>query len=139
MTTWILGYVEQHTAGSPTDETIKWTHLKPCDIALHLCQTYQVTVSHGCIKRVLQSQGYRKRKPAKQIATGQSPDRSEQFRIIAVLLGLFRQTEENPVISIDTKKKEIMGALTRNQAVLTKGQQQCRRSTTIIRIWVAGK
>ncbi len=123
LTTWILALVEQHTAGSPTDETRTWTHLRPCDIALHLRQTYHITVSHGCIKRVLQGQGYRQRKPAKNLATGKSPDRSEQFRIIAVLWGLFMQTEENPIISIDTKKKEILGALTRNQAVLTKGAQ----------------
>jgi Rhodopirellula transposase DDE domain len=115
--------VEQHTAGSPTDETIKWTHLQPGDIALHLRQTYRVSVSHGCLKRILHAQGYRKRKPAKNLATGKSPDRSEQFGIIAVLLGLFMQTDENPVISIDTKKKEVLGALTRNQAVLTKGEE----------------
>jgi hypothetical protein len=123
LTIWILAFVEQNTAGSPTDESIKWTHLRPCDIALHLRQTYQVSVSHGCIKRVLGAQGYRKRKPAKNLATGSSPDRSEQFRIIAVLLGLFMQTDENPIISIDTKKKEVLGALTRNQAVLTKGEE----------------
>jgi hypothetical protein len=28
LTSWILEYVEQNTAGSPTDETIKWTRSK---------------------------------------------------------------------------------------------------------------
>ena len=31
--------------------------------------------------------------------------------------------EENPMISIDTKKKEILGGLTKNQPVLTKGKK----------------
>lgn len=121
LTSWILEYVERNTAGSPTDETIKWTHLRPCDIVLYLQTNYQVEVGTTCVKRVLQAEGYRKRKPAKTQATGSSPDRGEQFRIISFLIGLFMLMEENPIISIDTKKKEVLGALTRNQAVSTKG------------------
>jgi hypothetical protein len=78
LTSWILEYVEQNTAGSPTDETIKWTHLRHCDIASHLRKGYQEEVGTDCIKRILYENGYRKRKPAKQLATGESPDRSEQ-------------------------------------------------------------
>ena len=89
---------------------------------LHLQQNYQVEVGTTCVKRVLHAEGYRKRKPAKTQATGSSPDRSEQFRIISFLLGLFMMMAENPIISIDTKKKEILGELTRNQPVLTKGE-----------------
>jgi hypothetical protein len=122
LTDWILEYVEQNTAGSPTDETVKWTHLRVCDIALHLQVNYQAAVETTCIKRILHAEGYRKRKPAKTAATGESPDRSEQFRIISFLLALFMTMAENPIISIDTKKKEILGALTRNQPVLTKGK-----------------
>ena len=123
MTAWILAYVAQNTAGSPTDETIKWTHVRRCDIVTHLRETYQVAVDTKCVKRILHAQGYRKRKPAKQVATGKSPDRSEQFRVIAVLVGLFMLLEENPVISVDTKKKELLGALTRDEAVLTEGTE----------------
>lgn len=123
LTEWILEYVEQNTAGSPTDESVKWTHLRYCDITLYLQVTYQVEVETECVKRILHAQGYRKRKPAKTLATGKSPDRSEQFRIISFLLALFMLMDENPIISIDTKKKEVLGALTRNEAVLTKGEK----------------
>ena len=123
LTSWILEYVEQKTAGSPTDETIKWTHVRHCDIALHLQKTYQEEVGTECIKRILYENGYRKRKPAKTIATGTSPDRSEQFRIISFLMALFMLMEENPIISIDTKKKEMLGTLTRDEKVLTKGEE----------------
>ncbi len=44
-------------------------------------------------------------------------------RIINYLTGLFHLMKENPIISIDTKKKEILGNLTRNEAVLTKGKK----------------
>jgi hypothetical protein len=106
------------------DETIKWTHLRYCDIALHLEKSYQVEVETKCIKRILHAQGYRKRKPAKQIPTGESPDRSEQFRVIGFLMAMFMLMENNPIISIDTKKKEILGGLTRNEVVLTKGKKR---------------
>ena len=123
MTSWILEYVEQNTAGSPTDETVKWTHLRFCDIKLYLETSYQVEIESQCIKRILHAAGYRKRKPAKNLATGTSPDRSEQFRVIAFLMAMFRLMENNPIMSIDTKKKEILGELTRNEAVLTKGEK----------------
>jgi Rhodopirellula transposase DDE domain len=86
-------------------------------------KSYQVEVEPKCIKRILYAGGYRKRKPAKQLATGTSPDRSEQFRVISFLLAVFMLMGNNPIISIDTKKKEILGELTRNEKVITKGQQ----------------
>lgn len=118
-----MGYVEKETAGSPTDETVKWTHLRPSDIVLHLQKTSQIEVGTGVIKRILWAEGYRKRKPAKSIATGKSPDRSEQFKIIIFLSALFMQMKENPIISIDTKKKEVLGEFSRDEGVLTKGEK----------------
>ena len=38
-------------------------------------------------------------------------------------MAMFMLMENNPIISIDTKKKEILGGLTRNETVLTKGAQ----------------
>ena len=32
-------------------------------------------------------------------------------------------TDENPIISIDTKKKEVLGNLTRNESLLVKGKE----------------
>jgi len=111
------------TAGSPTDETVKWTHLRPCDIAAHLKKEHKITVPHGCIKRILKNDGYVKRKPLKCIATGRSMHRSEQFRIILFLVAIFKDMEHNPILSIDTKKKEALGQLTRKEQVLTKKGQ----------------
>ncbi len=88
---------------------------------LHLQKSYQVAVETKCVKRILHAAGYRKRKPQKNLATGVSPERNEQFRIIGFLLALFLLMKENPIISIDTKKKEVLGALTRNELILTEG------------------
>ncbi|MDQ3179084.1 MAG: ISAzo13 family transposase [Acidobacteriota bacterium] len=115
--------MEQNTAGSPTDEKVKWTHLSKSEIAGYLQKTYQIEIETDCIRRVLYANGYRKRKPNKQVATGKSPDRSEQFRVISFLMNLFLLMADNPIISIDTKKKEVLGNLTRNEAVMTKGKE----------------
>jgi Rhodopirellula transposase DDE domain len=57
------------------------------------------------------------------VATGTSPCRNEQFRVISFLMNLFLLMGDNPIISIDTKKKEVLGNLTRNEAILTKGDE----------------
>lgn len=96
---------------------------RPCDIAGHLCEHYQEKVSNGQIKRILRANGYCPYKPLKRLATGPSPHRHEQFEIIAQLTDLFKKMCNNPVISIDTKKKEVLGQLTRNEVVLSKKGQ----------------
>lgn len=116
----VLDYVSDHTAGSPTDPLVKWTALSPRDIAAHLKDEHKVTISHGCIKRTLKADGYVRRKPLKCLATGESRDREEQFKIINFLKGLFERMENNPVISVDTKKKEPLGLLTRDEAVTAR-------------------
>jgi Rhodopirellula transposase DDE domain/Winged helix-turn helix len=120
LTDWILAYVSENTAGSPTDERVKWTHLQGRDIAKHIKETYEVHVSNRQVKRILKQAGYCKRKPVKTLTTGESPYREEQFRIIMLIHSLFVLMPHNPMISIDTKKKEQLGQLTRNEPVLCK-------------------
>jgi len=60
-----------------------------------------------------------KRKPVKSIAIGKSPHRKEQFQIIKLLTTVFMSMKNNPILSIDTKKKERLGLLTRGQAILS--------------------
>lgn len=100
-----MDFVSQHTAGSPTDSAVKWTALRPVDIAKHLKKEHQITISHNCIKRILKADGYVKRKPLKCLTTGQNKHRAEQFNIVNFLKAIFEDMEENPMLSIDTKKK----------------------------------
>jgi hypothetical protein len=66
----------------------------------------------------LKANKYGYRKPSKSMVIGKSPHRSQQFEIIMFLTALFWDMENNPIMSIDTKKKEPLGQLTRNQTVL---------------------
>jgi hypothetical protein len=79
-----------------------------------------IKISNACVKRILRANGYRKRKPVKTLEIGKSPFREEQFRILFLLIALFQDMGNNPILSMDTKKKEALGQLTRNQAVLCK-------------------
>lgn len=119
LTTHLLSIVEAHTAGSPVDEKVKWTYLKPQEIAQKYEELHGERISKGVVKRILKQAGYVKRKPSKSIAIGKSPHRKEQFQIIKFLTNLFTKMENNPILSIDTKKKERLGLLTRGQAILS--------------------
>jgi Rhodopirellula transposase DDE domain/Winged helix-turn helix len=85
------------------DETIKWTPLRDCDIARYLEKSYQVEIESKCVKQILHAAGYQKKKPAKQLATDKSTDRSEQFRVISFLSAVFLLKENNPIFSINIK------------------------------------
>lgn len=115
----ILSIVAAHTAGSPVDEKVKWTHLTPREIAEAYKEVQGQSVSNQVVKRILKQAGYVKRKPSKSIAIGKSPYRKEQFQIVKFLTALFVDMANNPIVSIDTKKKERLGLLTRGQAILS--------------------
>lgn len=117
--TQILSILQSHTAGSPVDEKVKWTHLTPQEIAQRYEELHGERISKKVVKRILKDSGYVKRKPSKSIAIGKSPHRKEQFQIISFLITLFTDMSNNPILSIDTKKKERLGLLTRGQAVLS--------------------
>jgi len=79
--------LEAHSAGSPTDEAVRWTDLKPVQLA----------------QQVLARAG----------TGGVDPhERDQQFRLIATLR---RQARARgvPVLCVDTKKKERLGHLHR--------------------------
>jgi len=108
-----LSLLELHTAGIPTDETVKWTHLKPSEIARLMTENHGIAMSHTYVKRLLKKHGYRRRKLRKQIPIGSYARRNEQFEIIFYLISLFGNNT-GPVVSFDTKKKERLGNLYRD-------------------------
>lgn len=98
-----LRVLEQHTAGSPMDETIKWTNLKRHEIAA-LLQEEGIEVSVTVVDQLLEKHNFRKRKAVKTLTTGESEHRNEQFEAIEQLKQTY-QAAGNPVMSVDTKKE----------------------------------
>lgn len=99
-----LRVVEGHTAGSPMDESLKWTHLTRQQIADLLAQEEEINVSVTVVDQLLKKHNFRRRKAFKTLATGDHPKRNEQFEKIATLVSDY-QRAGNPVMSVDTKKK----------------------------------
>lgn len=98
-----LQVLADHTAGSPMNEEIKWTHLTRREIVQALRQ-HGLTVSVTVVKQLLVKHKYRRRKAQKRDATGTSEHRDEQFQRIAALKAAYL-TGPNPVLSMDTKKR----------------------------------
>ena len=98
-----LRVLERHTAGSPVDETIKWTNLQRHEIA-PLLKAEGIEVSVTVVDQLLEQHNFRKRKAVKTLATGASEYRNEQFETIERLKQSY-QAAGNPVMSMDTKKE----------------------------------
>lgn len=105
--------LEGHSAGSPTDERVRWTDLKPLQLAQRLLE-HGIAVSRNTAATLLDQAGFRRRALCKELITGHVDPhaRDRQFRYIAALRRLARQ-RGIPVLSIDTKKKEPLGTLHR--------------------------
>jgi hypothetical protein len=105
--------LEAHSAGSPTDERVRWTDLKPLQLSQRLLE-HGIEVSRNTAATLLDQAGFRRRALCKELITGQVDphERDRQFRHIAALRRLARR-RGIPVLSIDTKKKEPLGTLHR--------------------------
>jgi hypothetical protein len=98
-----LKVLSEHTAGSPMDEKVKWTNLNRPEIA-KLLAAEGIEVSVTVVDQLLKKHHYRRRRARKELPTGTHPQRNEQFENIQQLKQRY-QAAGNPVISMDTKKK----------------------------------
>ena len=98
-----LKVIAQHTAGSPMNERVKWTNLTRVEIA-QLLKEEGISVSVTVIDQLLKKHNYQKRKAQKRKATGEHPQRNQQFENIEQLKKSYLELG-NPVLSMDTKKK----------------------------------
>lgn len=98
--------VRDHTAGDPMHEEVVWTYLSSMEIAGCL-DRMGTPVGPDTVRRLLASLGFRKRQSEKTQAMGNTPFRNEQFEKIARLKQQYLDSP-NPIISMDTKKKELL-------------------------------
>jgi hypothetical protein len=103
--------LRNYTAGSPMDETIKWTNLSRREIATRL-QEHGFTVSVTVVDQLLEKHHFRPRQAFKSEALKKNiPQRDEQFKKIEQLKEKYH-TQGNPVLSMDVKKKNSSGTST---------------------------
>jgi len=114
-----LEVLKGHTAGDPMDEKVVWTDLTPQEIAKLLEKEHQVKVSKSVIHKLLRKHNYRRRKAQKKQTMKSVPQRDEQFAKIKALVAEFSAVG-NPIISLDTKKKEYLGNFYRDGQLYTR-------------------
>ncbi len=110
--------LSEHTAGSPVDPDVVWTDLTRADIAERISQRGN-PISVHIVEQLLDEHGYHRLKAQKDVAMGTSPDRDGQFQNIARLRQQFLDAGD-PVLSIDTKKRELIGNFYRPGLLLTQ-------------------
>jgi len=98
-----LKVIDDYIAGDPMNGEIRWTNLSHKKIAERM-KTAGINISVTVVKKLLKKHGFAKRKALKNKAIGSSKNRNEQFEKIAQLKDQYL-TNGNPVISMDSKKK----------------------------------
>jgi hypothetical protein len=110
--------LEDHTAGDPMREQIIWTDLTPREIGEALMEK-DLYVSEGVIRQLLEDAGYRRRQIQKYLDMGSHEDRDAQFENIARIKRDYLDSPD-PILSIDTKKRELLGTFYRDGRVYTR-------------------
>jgi transposase len=98
--------VHPSTRGTPMS-ALRWTLKSTYDLATDL-QAQGYRASAELVRRLLHQMGYSLQAPAKQNEGTSHPDRDSQFGYINKLVAARLKLGE-PVISVDTKKKELIG------------------------------
>jgi hypothetical protein len=93
-----------------------WTNLTLAEIAQRLGER-GTTVSVTVVRQLLARHGYVRRKAQKRLSLKQHKDRDQQFRTIARLRAEY-EASPNPILSMDTKKKELLGNFYRDGKLL---------------------
>ena len=100
--------VDGNTYGSP-EKVLSWTTLSLHDIERLLFDKYGIKVSYRTVGDLLAKLGYSKQMNQKMLQVGTpNPNRNEQFEYINSKVKEFIDAGD-PVISVDTKKKENIG------------------------------
>lgn len=109
--------ISETTAGDPMSK-LKWTCKSTRTISEEL-QKRGFDASRMTVLRILKSQDYSLQSNKKMLSGKDHPDRDAQFKHINRLVLSFSKTND-PIISVDTKKKELIGNFKNNGQVWAK-------------------
>ncbi len=115
-----LKVIGTYTAGDPMQDDVKWTNLTLKEIS-ELMATEGIKASPHVVKQLLEKHRFKKRKLSKKETMKEVEDRDEQFKNIDRLKAEY-EASDNPIISIDTKKKEQLGNFYREGKLYTQAE-----------------
>lgn len=99
---------------------VLWTNLSRDEISRRL-KEMETPASPYTVKKLLKKHKLGQRKARKKKSLGTHPDRNAQFQNIAKIKAKYL-TAKDPVISLDTKKKEMIGNFSREGQTYTQTQ-----------------
>jgi hypothetical protein len=109
--------LDETSAGDPMSR-LRWT-CKSTHVIAEDLKKKGFNVSRMGISRILRQQGYSLQSNKKMLSGKDHPDRDAQFKHINRLVTSFSRTND-PIISVDTKKKELVGNFKNNGKIWTK-------------------
>ena len=115
--------VEAHTAGSAVEPGCVWTSRSCASLAAELDELGFSVCANTVDQLLRHDLGLSRRKMEKTLTMGQSADREAQFQRLNQLKQYFL-ARDWPVLSIDTKKKELLGRFERAGPAWTDGRLQ---------------
>ena len=119
-----MSILASYIAGNPMDCNVFWTNLTLKQIQEKL-KTYSISISLPVIKKLLKTCGFVKRKMRKCKTMKDVENRNKQFEHIAKIKKQFIR-KKLPVLSIDTKKKELIGNFFR------EGKAFCKKALGVL-------
>jgi hypothetical protein len=97
-----------HARRGDPESPLRWTCKSTHALSMELFLRHGIRLSHKTVAKLLRDHGYSLQAPNKSVEGAQHPDRNAQFEHInakaqdCIERGI-------PVISVDTKKKELVG------------------------------
>ena len=107
----------EFTAGDPMRDVL-WTNLSRGEISRRLAEM-GTPASRHTVRKLLKKNGLGQRKARKKKSLGAHSDRNAQFQNITTLKAAYL-ADGRPVISIDSKKKELIGNFSREGYTYTQ-------------------
>jgi hypothetical protein len=105
--------VSDYEAGIPTNAHVRWVSISPSKIQRKM-QIAGERISYYLVCSCLKEMGYKKRRYSKEQSLSEPENRDAQFNKIANLKKAFSE-QGLPVLSIDTKQKEMLGNFDRGE------------------------
>jgi Rhodopirellula transposase DDE domain len=109
--------LEDHTAGDPMKPDSLWTNLSVSAIADRMAEL-GAPVDRTIVEQLLDQAKLGRRQALKMKTMGETNDRNEQFETIAFYKELYLDSL-NPILSVDTKKRELLGNFYRDGQAFT--------------------
>lgn len=111
-----------HTAGDPMKPDVLWTNLSMQAIADRMARL-GTPIGPDLVGELLDHFKMGRRQALKNVTMGQTPERNAQFETIAFYRNVFLDSP-NPILSVDTKKRELLGLFDRAGHCYTQQPQR---------------